>query len=578
VDSDFTFSKSWVHLHSIVSLVTQHPTENFLCFYSAVAVLNFHFSSSPQTNGATGVDGVEAGTMYTHAFDDRLRFSDELAKMTRGPFLKATISNFLILQLLFIGLYSYLMGSLFQQETHIQNIEILFVDYDRGGVIGSAIRDAYASLRGGDFPTFVERSTDEFFGQEDLQGAVCRADYWGALYITLGASQRLLDAMGGGGAADGYNRSDAVAFIWNEARYPAVADSNVAVAIQTLSSTARRFWTIKHANSTVQTFSVSPSSYAAAGLSVFANPWDPVSINIKSTTQGARVIYNTMAIILVIIQEFFYLGVINGLYVTFHIWERYQPTLIILFRNTISLVCTFIGSLCTIGMIWAFRSGWGVDGRQFMLSWMTIWLFGHVNFNFLDAITLWIPQPYVPMALISWIVISVTSVILPFELSPGFYRWGYAIPTHEAYQVLIHIWSGGCNPQLYRALPVLFAWEVASIGLDALGVYRRCHVVALAAKSQETIVAAEMPMGDERRTSMGDGDGDMGVPERLPTDGNGGGELEPQATKEGFSRRGSSAAKTLDVSARNRWRYGSPHGMFFHLPFSAQSKQLHDRL
>jgi hypothetical protein len=53
-----------------------------------------------------------------------------------------------------------------------------------------------------------------------------------------------------------------------------------------------------------------------------------------------------------------------------------------------------------------------------------------------------------------------TSTIFPFELNPGFYRWGYALPGHQIVSILFQIWSRGCNNQLARALPVLFTWEI----------------------------------------------------------------------------------------------------------------------
>jgi hypothetical protein len=89
------------------------------------------------------------------------------------------------------------------------------------------------------------------------------------------------------------------------------------------------------------------------------------------------------------------------------------------------------------------------------------------------------------MALISWIVMNVTSILIPFELSPGFYKWAYVMPAHETFQVLIDIWSGGCNPQLHYALPILFSLEVTGLVLSGLGIYRRCHYAILAEEAQE---------------------------------------------------------------------------------------------
>lgn len=198
----------------------------------------------------------------------------------------------------------------------------------------------------------------------------------------------------------------------------------------------------------------------------------------------------------------------------------------------ISLTYTLIGSLSVAGAIWAFRSSWNVNGTQFVLTWLTLWLFAHLNFLAMDTCTVWLDQGYVPMALITWIILNVTSILLPFQLSNGFYRWAYALPAHEVYQVLIDIWSGGCNPQLHVALPVLFTWEVLGLLCSGLGVYRRCHYAAIAEESQERTfserVDAAMALErrlDEEREKKGrekeDGQADVSVDVDLERAGSG---------------------------------------------------------
>lgn len=381
-----------------------------------------------------------------------------------------------MLQLLFLGLFSYLFGSLFQQGTHVHNLNIVFVDYD-SGFIGDSVRDAYTKLKGNGFPTLVEQPASKFSTPQVLEVAVCQVHYWAALYITAGASARLETALSGGST---YNNSDVLAYIWNEARYPTTTDSLVSQNIQTLLSTAREVY---GSNDTASFQAFSANSPTA--ISAFVNPWQPVSFNIMPTTQGSRLIYNTLVIILILIQEFFYLGTINGLYLRFELFSRLRPRRIILYRFAISAAYTLVGSLCTAGAIWAFRVDWNVNGNQFALTWAALWLFAHANFLTFDVFAVWLPPIYVPMSLITWIVFNVTSILVPFELMPGFYHWSYAMPANAVYRTLMDIWSGGCNPQLRYALPILFSLEVVSLILSSLGVYRRCHNAVLAGEAQQ---------------------------------------------------------------------------------------------
>lgn len=410
---------------------------------------------------------------YPRACDNRLPVSHPEVRVNRVKFFKAALLNFVLLLLLFLGLCCYMFGSLFQQEERVHNLQILWVDYD-GGIIGDAVRNAYKSLQSNGFPTLVERPGLEFPSINDLREAVCNTDYWGALYTLPGSSESLGLAISGSTTSH-YNPSSILAYIWNEARYPTVMDSLISGNLHALSDGARVALTALNGTSA---FSTIPPNNPAA-ISAFTNPWILSSFNIQPTTQGTRTVYNTIVVVLVLIQDFFYLGAINGLYVQFKIYTRISPTRIILVRDVLSGMFTMVGSLLITCAIWAFRAHWNVSGTQFALNWLALWLFAHANFLTLDVFTIWIPPQYISMALISWVVLNVTSIILPFDLSSPFYRWGYALPAHAAYEVLTDIWSHGCNPHLYYALPVLFSYEISGLFWTSLGVYKRCHYAVL---------------------------------------------------------------------------------------------------
>lgn len=414
--------------------------------------------------------------IYSKAFENRSKVSDPHVRKSRRAFARGAASNFLLLQLLFLGLFCWIFGALFQQGDHVHNINVAFVDYD-GGAIGNAVRTAYSQLKGRGFPSLVEHSSSELTSAASLRREVCSTEHWAVLYVTQGSSDKLQAALAGDVDAAALNKTDILTYIWNEARYSSIVDTVVSSNLQTLSDAARIAYTT--GNGTAGLTALTNST----ALSVFAEPWQLTSVNIQPTTQGSRAIYNTLVFILLMIQEFFYLGTLNGLYASHRLYSRLSPTRLVISRDVISLLYCLVGSLCTTGAIWAFRAGWNVSGGQFAMNWMALWLFAHINFLQLDVFTIWLPPPYVPMALISWVIFNITSILLPFELSPAFFRIGYAAPAHEVYQVLMDIWSGGCNPHLRYALPILFSWWVCGLVLSGLGVYRRSHYAVL--KEQE---------------------------------------------------------------------------------------------
>jgi hypothetical protein len=396
--------------------------------------------------------------------------SDVLSGQSSYLFLQRALINVLLLALLFFGLLCYLFASLFELEPRTHNIDILWVDYDHGAV-GDAVRAAYASLHSNKFPTLLEQPEAIFPSSDDLKKAICRSHYWAALYTLPGASDKLSATILESNTSQ-YEPSHVLSYIWNEARYPIVMDRIVANNLQALSDNARVEYVARNIENAVSfNFSAAtPASFAAA-----STPWHLSSINIQPTTQGTRNVYNTVLIVLILMQEFLFLNILNALCVQFNLRANTAPFVVIALRVGISGVFTLLSSLLITCAIWIFAGAWHLSSTQFALNWMTLWLLAHINFLTLDIVTVWICPRYVPMVLISWAVINVTSTILPFELSSPFYRWAYAVPAHEAYEVLTNIWSRGCNSHLHIALPTLFAYEVCGILLSGLGVFYRCR-------------------------------------------------------------------------------------------------------
>ncbi|KAK0741541.1 hypothetical protein B0T18DRAFT_432634 [Schizothecium vesticola] len=504
--------------------------------------------------------------IYPKAYGSRPPLSEATLRKARISFFQAAGKNFIFLQVLFLGLFCYIFGSLFRQAGHTHNLKIVFVDYD-GGEIGQAVRAAYSSLHGANFPTLVEQTPSQLPSSRAIFHEVCDITYWGALYITQGASSRLRDALT---SSSPYNASDTMAYIWNEARYAAVVDAAVSLPIQQLSNAARIAYTR----------SLATTTSTALNLTLLANPWSLQSQDIQPTPQGSRAIYNTIALILVLIQEFFYLATINGLLGQFRLYTRIPAWRIILVRGATSLAYTFCGSLCVAGAIWAFRAGWDVGAGQFFLTWMVLWLFAHVNFLTLDVFTVWLPHPFVPMALIAWIIINVTSVILPLELSAAFYRVGYAMPAHTVFNTMLDIWSRGCNPTLRYSLPTLFAWEVATFGLSALGVLRRCHCAVLGEERQarefkervDAAVAFEMAREAKEKGRQQDGKSEEKEADLEGSASSVTGTARGEDDSEGMREELAAVMERITTRQRREQRASVSFGPSFSLPFGRASR------
>ncbi|KAE8160607.1 hypothetical protein BDV40DRAFT_313729 [Aspergillus tamarii] len=370
------------------------------------------------------------------------------------PFLGALGGAFISLQLLFLVNMCYLYGTAYHDSIRFSTMKLLFVDYDQD-VIGQSVMTAYDQMKGPSFPT-------------DVRNAVCKGHYWGAIYSKANASSRLATALSSPEAARVYNNSQALTYIWNGAKYSAYAQSVYSMLVQLVQGTAGVYDQM-NGTTILSTNNVSDPYIAKTVL----DPISSSSIDLQPMAQGVRFYYNTVSMVMPILQQFFFLMALNGISAQFKIFSSLSLKQNITLRLIISICYTFIASLCMSGYIWAFREDWNATSDQFGLTWMAIWLVMHLNFLIIDAATAFIPMQFMSFFMLTWIILNVASTIGPFELSPGFYRLGYVFPAHELYEILLQIWTDGCNPHLYRALPILWSEWVVAFGLSSLGMRKR---------------------------------------------------------------------------------------------------------
>ncbi|KAL4757337.1 SNG1 family protein [Aspergillus foveolatus] len=367
-----------------------------------------------------------------------------------NPFLTGVVGAIVSLQLLILANMSYLYGTAYRDSLRYNSMKVLYVDYD-GGAVGQSVTTAYTQIQGPEFPTVHQHTQEEYPTKQDIQEAVCKGGYWGAIYSGLGASSRINDAL--------FSTDSAKAAV-----YPAYAQGMYSNLAQ-LSQAAAAVYKQASLTAALSAVNVSDPYIAKTVL----DPVSSTSTDIQPMSQGVRFYYNTVSMVMPIIIQFFFIMAIGGISAQINNFNTFSPRQNTILRFIISVCYTFVAALVVTGYIWAFRESWDVSFGQFALTWMAIWLAMHVHFLFIDFATSVIPMPFVPFFVLTWIILNVSSTIGPFELSPGFYRIGYVFSAHSLYELLLQIWTEGCNPHLYRAFPILWCEWVVALVLFVVG-------------------------------------------------------------------------------------------------------------
>ncbi|KKY21794.1 putative nitrosoguanidine resistance protein [Diplodia seriata] len=425
---------------------------------------------------------------------NRIHRSHDFWNGKRKGFAIASAMAMLALNLLFLADLSYLYGVVFKSGDRVHHFKVLMVDFD-GGVVGQSVNGAYQQFQGNTFPTLVQHDVSDFPTENDVREAVCKGHFWGAIYTHRDASSRLSAALAGGEAATSYNPADTITYVWNAARYPSFSQGYVQSNLVQLAGGASTVYNKINGTRAAQSVNVTD----AAAVQALLNPIQGVAAPIQPTTQGTRVFYNTVGVIMPMLINFFFVMALNGISAQMQFLGRLPRLDNWIIRTVLSVVFTFTAALVTTAFTWEYKESWAVTGGDFALTWMAMWLFMHVNYYVYDMITAFIPMTFLAFFLFTWIIFNVGSAVAPFELTPGFYHWSYALPAKELFDVLTSIWSKGCANVNYRALPILFSWWAVGTVVSFFSTRRRCDDAMKAAAAEKAKWEKILMNGDEEK-------------------------------------------------------------------------------
>lgn len=388
----------------------------------------------------------------------------------RHRLLVAMLTTSVYLLLLFLCALAYFYGSLFQDKHKAHNLHVLAVDYD-DAEIGQALQEAYGSLQSEQFLNIHFESPNQYPNPSSLRRAMCEHGYWAVLYTHSGASRRLLSSISGN-ASESYDPKQAITYQYHGIRYPVIAEAYILAQLSELVAYATGSLFATNAQGLLSEADLRDP----AAVSALFDPIRATAIDLTPANQGARVLLNTVTMIAPPLMQFFFLMALDHTSTAIGIYGRHSKATIYTSRLAGSTLFTLLSGLVISGVIYAFREAWPLSPGQFMETWMCFWFYCNICYVVMDSVVgTVVPLRWVSFFIFAFVIVNITSTLFPFALSPDFYHWGYALPGHNVWLLLIEIWTSGCISKLDVALPVLFAWWTVGHATSALAVIRKCN-------------------------------------------------------------------------------------------------------
>ncbi|KAK7679140.1 hypothetical protein QCA50_017902 [Cerrena zonata] len=88
-----------------------------------------------------------------------------------------------------------------------------------------------------------------------------------------------------------------------------------------------------------------------------------------------------------------------------------------------------------------------------------MWAVGAMN-EIMGMLLILVYPPLLGFWMLFWVIINISPTFTPLALSPKFFRYGYALPIHNSYEITKVIFFNTYKGQLGRNYGILVAWVV----------------------------------------------------------------------------------------------------------------------
>ncbi|EDO16795.1 hypothetical protein Kpol_526p48 [Vanderwaltozyma polyspora DSM 70294] len=401
----------------------------------------------------------------------RVNFWDHSLKDLRFELCKGFLINLFLLGCMCFTVLCIYWGASYHRNKFIHKVHLIALFQDEDGQsplsqLGYSVLKNYTSVIKGTWTVYNQSEFIEHYNlpnstvvNEELFKIIHHEDYWFSVNIKENATQALINSLSNNNTQL-FNASQFFEVGFESGRDPTNLRSAILPLAQAFESVYKRIYLSSLLPSIVNSTTSSndpPSTeklISASSLAFTYSDYRPFVDAVDLAPLQVGAIYT---IILTIVQ-FALWGKTHGAFS-----QKLKIPQLIVYRIVVSVITLFFLSLfyCTISAVYKVKFTRTFGRGGFMVYWMSTWLVmlavGGASENMVGLIIAYGAQ-YIAFWILTWIILNISVTFFPLALDSSFYRFGYAMPVHNAVDIYKTIFLDLSKHKMGRNYGILCAW------------------------------------------------------------------------------------------------------------------------
>ncbi|KAG8887557.1 hypothetical protein FRB98_009463 [Tulasnella sp. 332] len=329
-------------------------------------------------------------------------------------------------------------GSLGEPLSHVPNLTGYLVNYDGDGALGQTMTQAFENNTAGigvaknAHLTWYIVDPSTMPTENDVIQHVLEENVWTAVVIHPAATQTLINARINGDNT--YNGSLAITHYYSQGRNENAANTYIVPYTAALLQKSLAIFNARFTGEYLSSIGTDVTAIAAIARApvTVSQPFSFIAYNLRPFTKPVSTALLLVGNIYITIFAFIVTMAHDGARRVIHPYLRYRSyiALRIITPMIIYIPVSFSYAMVSLPFHATFGDKYGYAGG-FFLFWIFVWM-GMASLGLaLEAMITILTPRFTPFFLLILVIFNVSVGTLPFELQPGFYKWGYGFPIYN---------------------------------------------------------------------------------------------------------------------------------------------------